>query len=179
MQIVFVILVNFFLYLLMALAFFLLARCIPCPAWFAKGVSLQRPKANVFVDTETAVAVLFCGPAKGTHSDYDSRWTRLIFGLCDIVGIVLGTPLIQICYNGLSLQEQGIVLVPAVLYQGFQIVFGQISVAIIRNWRLRSLAAAAAANEGTTAQDEEGSLSTMLPDASEKSPNEGTQLSAK
>lgn len=57
-------------------------------------------------------------------------------------GIVLGTPLIQICYNGLSIQEQGIILVPAVLYQGFQIVFGQISVQIIKNWRLRTLAAA-------------------------------------
>lgn len=70
-------------------------------------------------------------------------------------GIVLGTPLIQICYNGLSLQEQGIVLVPAVLYQGFQIVFGQISVAIIKNWRLRSLAAAADATGGSISQDVE------------------------
>lgn len=116
--IVFVILVNILMYIMMAIVFFLLARCIPCPTWLASGVSVQRPKANVFVDVETAVAVLFCGPAKG---------------------IVLGTPLIQICYNGLSLQEQGIILVPAVLYQGFQIVFGQISVQIIRNWRLRTL----------------------------------------
>lgn len=49
----------------MALVFFLLARCLPCPDWLASGISLKRPTANVFVDTETAVAVLFCGPAKG------------------------------------------------------------------------------------------------------------------
>lgn len=64
---------------------------------------------------------------------------------------MLGTPLIQICYNGLSPQEQGIVLVPAVLYQGLQIVFGQMSVYIIHNWRLRTLASA----EGTLAIDPE------------------------
>lgn len=60
-------LVNIFLYILMAIIFFLIARCVPCPMWLASGVSLQRPKANVFVDTETAVAVLFCGPAKGAY----------------------------------------------------------------------------------------------------------------
>lgn len=64
-QIVFVILVNILMYIMMAIVFFLLARCIPCPTWLASGVSVQRPKANVFVDVETAVAVLFCGPAKG------------------------------------------------------------------------------------------------------------------
>lgn len=36
-------------------------------------------------------------------------------------------------------------MVPAVLYQGFQIVFGQISVQIIRDWRMRALKAAEAA----------------------------------
>lgn len=148
----------------MAVVFFLLARCVPCPAWLASGVSLQRPKANVFVDTETAVAVLFCGPAKGGCSLLEASCglcSRLVLSLA---GIVLGTPLIQICYNGLSLQEQGIVLVPAVLYQGFQIVFGQISVAIIRNWRLRSLEAAAAAADGSEAaiSDEENGPSILL-----------------
>jgi hypothetical protein len=87
-----------------------------CPRWLSSGTSQQRPRANVLVDTDTAVAVLFCSAAKG---------------------IVMGTPLIQICYSGLSLQEQGIITVPAVLYQGFQIVFGQISVKIIKDWKKR------------------------------------------
>lgn len=102
------------------------------------------------MDVETAVAVLFCGPAKGKfwrlNPDLESEMEWLVDWQSFHAGIVLGTPLIQICYTGLSLQEQGIILVPAVLYQGFQIVFGQISVQIIRNWRTRALMAAEAAN---------------------------------
>jgi hypothetical protein len=61
------------------------------------------------------------------------------------------------------------VLVPAVLYQGFQIVFGQISVAIIKKWRLRTLAAAAIA-EGSIHQDEESRAHPLASNATLKNP---------
>lgn len=49
----------------MAFMLFVLARCVPCPKWLASGQSMKKPRAPVFVDQDTAVAVLFCGPAKG------------------------------------------------------------------------------------------------------------------
>ncbi|GAA5897826.1 Rch1p [Sporobolomyces salmoneus] len=73
-------------------------------------------KGQPLFDGPTTIALLFCGAAKGA---------------------ALGAPIVAILYSGLPPEDGATISLPIVLYQGSQIVLGQITVAILKAWHRR------------------------------------------
>ena len=70
--------------------------------------------ASIFwLPREDVVSVCYCTPAKG---------------------IVMGVPLSTTIFPGISLQLQSKIEIPIVIYQGLQLAFGSILVAVFRRW---------------------------------------------
>jgi len=65
---------------------------------------------------EIAIALSFCAPAKG---------------------IVIGEPIVETLYGGLTFQDRSIIQVPLVLYQGLQVAMGQVTVMMFQAWMRR------------------------------------------
>lgn len=121
LQIALVVCVNIALYGTFSLLLFSLARLVPVPR-FLRDQSLVKPEAvseealpwweeKKLFDVETTIALLFCGAAKGELClllNFDS--TRKLTARA--TGIVLGGPMVQILYGGLSSVEAGIVVIP-------------------------------------------------------------------
>ncbi|GAA5952958.1 hypothetical protein JCM3765_003018 [Sporobolomyces pararoseus] len=123
--IAFIVTVNIGLYLLLSVLLFLFARHIPFPHRIKteddkrqktrEDGKRQKTRGPLF-DPETTIALLFCGAAKGA---------------------ALGAPIVAILYSGLSPQDGATISLPIVLYQGSQIVLGQVTVAILKAWHRR------------------------------------------
>ncbi|GAA6060023.1 hypothetical protein JCM10212_001020 [Sporobolomyces blumeae] len=121
----FIVGVDIFLYLVLSIFLFLLARHVPYPRRVKfdddnlddRATSSTREKGPLF-DPETTIALLFCGAAKGA---------------------ALGAPIVAILYGGFPPDARGIISLPIVLYQGSQIVLGQVTVAVLKAWHKRIL----------------------------------------
>ncbi|GAA5865208.1 hypothetical protein JCM1840_003946 [Sporobolomyces johnsonii] len=119
----FVVTVDVGLYLVLSLFLFAIARLVPVPkVRLVRNTDekarprLARTGTGPLFDPETTIALLFCGAAKGA---------------------ALGAPIVAIMYGGLPGSAQGIVSLPVVLFQGSQVVLGQVTVAILKAWHRR------------------------------------------
>ncbi|GAA5834418.1 hypothetical protein JCM3766R1_005207 [Sporobolomyces carnicolor] len=109
--IAFIVTVNIGLYGLLSALLFVVARRIP----FGRR-RLDNGRFEPLFDAPTTIALLFCGAAKGA---------------------ALGAPIVAILYSGLSPRDGATISLPIVLYQGSQIVLGQVTVAILKAWHRR------------------------------------------
>lgn len=118
--IAFVVVVNLLLYVFFSLFLFAIARSIPMPRFLrdskyrhlAEG-DLSHWEEKKLFDVQTTIPLLFCGAAKGECRDLRSLLgCYLTEGLFSLSGIVLGGPVVQILYGGLSELDRGIVTIP-------------------------------------------------------------------
>ncbi|GAA5851603.1 hypothetical protein JCM8547_001145 [Rhodosporidiobolus lusitaniae] len=115
---------NVFLYLLFSLFLFAICRLIPTPSCHIENRKLVRDGTGPMFEPPQTISALFTGAAKGA---------------------ALGAPIVSLLYGGLDGEAQGIVSLPLVLYQGSQVVMGQITVAMLKSWAARQKRRAALA----------------------------------
>ncbi|KAM0745955.1 hypothetical protein T439DRAFT_330155 [Meredithblackwellia eburnea MCA 4105] len=111
--IIFILFVNIGVYLFLSLFLFLVARHLVLPRILRSGKKSEEKDEKALFDKKRTVALLFCGAAKG---------------------LALGAPIAQILYGGLLPTQAAIVQLPLVLYQGSQVLLGQITVFILKKW---------------------------------------------
>ncbi|GAA6017670.1 hypothetical protein JCM11491_001163 [Sporobolomyces phaffii] len=114
--IAFIVLVNIALYVVLSGILFLFARHIPFPYSYTTEDGVTKTARGPLFDPETTISLLFVGAAKGA---------------------ALGAPIVAILYSGLAPQDGAVISLPIVLYQGTQIVLGQVTVAILKAWHRR------------------------------------------
>ncbi|GAA5837901.1 hypothetical protein JCM11251_004693 [Rhodosporidiobolus azoricus] len=107
---------NVFLYLIFSIFLFLVCRLVPTPKVHVENRKLIRDGKGPMFSPEHTISAMFTGAAKGA---------------------ALGAPIVAVLYSGLDGEAQGIVSLPLVLYQGSQVVMGQITVAILKSWNKR------------------------------------------
>ncbi|GAA6008832.1 hypothetical protein JCM10207_001740 [Rhodosporidiobolus poonsookiae] len=112
----FIVCTNIFLYILFTLFLFAVCRLIPFPTCHFSNGKLVKDGSGPLFDPEVTIATLFTGAAKGA---------------------ALGAPIVSILYGGLDGEAQGIVSLPLVMYQGSQVVIGQVTVAVLKAWNQR------------------------------------------
>ncbi|GAA6032430.1 hypothetical protein JCM8097_008171 [Rhodosporidiobolus ruineniae] len=112
----FVVCTNLFLYILFTLFLFAICRLITFPYFAVENRKLVKTGAGPLFSPEITISALFTGAAKGA---------------------ALGAPIVSILYGGLDGEAQGIVGLPLVLYQGSQVVVGQVTVAVLKAWAVR------------------------------------------
>ncbi|GAA5893306.1 hypothetical protein JCM6882_008000 [Rhodosporidiobolus microsporus] len=108
--------VNVFLYLIFSLFLFAVCRLIPTPKCHIENRKLVKDGTGPMFTPELTISAMFTGAAKGA---------------------ALGAPIVAVLYSGLDGEAQGIVSLPLVLFQGSQVVMGQITVAVLKSWNTR------------------------------------------
>ncbi|GAA5991637.1 hypothetical protein JCM11641_000205 [Rhodosporidiobolus odoratus] len=112
----FIVCVNILLYIVFTLFLFAMCRLIPTPSCHVSQRKLVCGESGPMFSSDVTIAALFTGAAKGA---------------------ALGAPIVSILYGGLEGEAKGIVSLPLVLFQGSQVVLGQVTVAILKKWNLR------------------------------------------
>jgi sodium/bile acid cotransporter 7 len=141
--IIVVLFVNIGLYVVFSIFLFTLARLIPFPSPKSKsttvtsadgGETVATKSTQPLFDPSTTIALMFCGPAKGIvlGGPYD-----LPLHLVATVLTLQSPRIVNILYGGIAPVDAGMVTVPLVLYQGSQVVLGQIVVALLKAWMRR------------------------------------------
>lgn len=118
-----------------SLLLFLVCRLVPSPRLRLKGRKVAYDGSGPLFETATTIACLFVGGAKGAALGARSSSSVPLRQLGS--SRFSCTAIVSILYGGLNGQARGIVSLPLVLYQGSQVVLGQLAVVILKWWKGR------------------------------------------
>lgn len=120
-----------------SLFLFLICRLVPSPRLRLEGGKVAYAGSGPLFDPPTTIAALFVGGAKGAALGARKSLCPFNFVTRKLTPLFLSTAIVSILYGGLNGQARGIVSLPLVLYQGSQVVLGQLAVAILKWWKGR------------------------------------------